>query len=150
MDSDPRSGRPATTTTLENGNRFRTTINKNHHITMRDLEKDLRIGKNIVSEILTQDFGISCVAAKFVEYKLRITTWDLLEISQKCLKCNYRHKSWVYIVKNIRRHLKNNDSRKRIRAEALRQCSEFSLTKNMAQYGYLSLTRLNKKALYIL
>lgn len=63
MDSHPCSGRSATTRSPENVERVHATINNNRRLTVRELEEDLGIAKTIVSEILPQDLGMSCVTA---------------------------------------------------------------------------------------
>ncbi|XP_053429152.1 protein GVQW3-like [Nycticebus coucang] len=66
VESDPRSGRPATSRTPENVERVRAAISKDQQLTVRELEADLGIPKTTVSEILTQDLGMKRVMAKCV------------------------------------------------------------------------------------
>ena len=66
VESDPRSGRPATSRTPENVERVRAAISKGRRLTVRELEADLGIPKTTVSQILTQDLGLKRVTAKFV------------------------------------------------------------------------------------
>ncbi|XP_054431328.1 protein GVQW3-like [Pteronotus mesoamericanus] len=66
VESDPRSGRPATSRTPENVERVRAAISKGRRLTVRELEADLGIPKTTVSQILTQDLGLKRVVAKFV------------------------------------------------------------------------------------
>ena len=66
IDSDPHSGRPATSRTPKNVERVWAAVNKDQQLTIQELEADLWIPKTTVSEILTQNFGMKCVVAKFV------------------------------------------------------------------------------------
>ena len=68
VESDPHSGRPATSRTPENVELVRTAINKDRQLTVRELEADLGIPKSTVSEILMKDLGIKHVVAKFVSW----------------------------------------------------------------------------------
>ena len=71
VESDPRSGRPATSRTPENVERVGAAVNKDRQLTVRELEAGLGIPKTTVPEILTQDLGMKHVMAKF-------TLWLLL------------------------------------------------------------------------
>jgi len=64
--SDLRSGRSITTKIPENVERVKVMIIENRRLTVREIEEDLSIPKTIVSEILSQELGMSCVAPKFV------------------------------------------------------------------------------------
>ena len=66
VESDPCSGRPATSRTPDDVENVRATINKDRQLTVRELEADLGIAKSTVSEILTQDLVMKCVMAKFI------------------------------------------------------------------------------------
>lgn len=66
VESDPRSGRPATSRTPENVERVRAAVSQGRRLTVRELEADLGIPKTTVSQILTQDLGLKRVTAKFV------------------------------------------------------------------------------------
>ena len=57
MESDPHSGRPATSRTPKNVECVRAAINKNWRLTVQELEEALGIPQIIVSEILTEDLG---------------------------------------------------------------------------------------------
>ena len=70
VESDPHSGRPATSRTSENVERVQSAINKDQQLTVQALEANLGIPKTTVSEVLTQDLGIKCVMAKFVPWLL--------------------------------------------------------------------------------
>ena len=70
IESDPHSGRPATSRTPENVERVWTAIHKDQQLTVRELEADLGIPKTTVSEILMQDLGMKHVMAKFVLWLL--------------------------------------------------------------------------------
>ena len=61
VDSDPRSGRPSTSRTVENVERVQDAINKNCRLTVRELEEDLAIPKTTITKILTEDLGMSRV-----------------------------------------------------------------------------------------
>ena len=69
-ESDPCSGRSATTRTPENVERVGAAINKDWQLTVRDLEADPGIPKPTVSEILMQDLGMKCVMEKFILWLL--------------------------------------------------------------------------------
>ena len=66
VESDPRSGRPATRRTPDNIDRVQAAIQKDQWLTKQELEADLGIPKTTVFEILTQDLGMKHVVAKFV------------------------------------------------------------------------------------
>ena len=70
VESDPHSGRPATSRTSENVERVQSAINKDQQLTVQALEANRGIPKTTVSEVLTQDLGIKCVMAKFVPWLL--------------------------------------------------------------------------------
>ena len=70
VESDPCSGRSATSRTPENVEHVRAAINKGQRLTVRELEADLGVPKTIVSEILTPDRGMKHVAAKFIPWLL--------------------------------------------------------------------------------
>ena len=73
VESDPRSGRPATSRTPENVECVQAAIHKDQQLTVWELEADLGIPKTTVSEILTQDLGMKHAMAKFVLHLLM--TW---------------------------------------------------------------------------
>jgi len=64
VESDRRSGRPSTNRTPENVENVRAAINENRRLIVRELKEDLGIPRTIVSQILTEDRGKKCVAAK--------------------------------------------------------------------------------------
>ena len=66
FESDPCSGRSITSKTPENVDHVWAAINKDCQLTVWELEVDLGIPKTTVSEILTQDYGIKRVIAKFI------------------------------------------------------------------------------------
>ena len=70
VESDPRSGRPATSRTSENIERVQGAINKDRWLTVWELEADLGIPKTTVSKILMQDLGMKHVLSKFVLWLL--------------------------------------------------------------------------------
>ena len=70
LERGPCSGRPATSTTPENVERVQAAINKDQRPTVQELEADLGIPKTTVSDILTKDFGMKCIMAKFVLWLL--------------------------------------------------------------------------------
>ena len=65
VESDPRSGRPATSRTHKNVERVQAAINKDHGLTVRELEAYLEIAKT-VPKILMQDLDLQRVVAKSV------------------------------------------------------------------------------------
>jgi len=94
MDSLPSFGKSSMSQTEEN---VRSAINKNHRLTMRELEENLGILKIIVSQILTEDLGMSRVIAnlfheclwkikRILELKLpKISRNPLTKILLSCL-----------------------------------------------------------------
>ena len=78
MESDPYSGRPATSSTPENLERVWAANNRDQRLTVQELEADLGIPKTTVSKILTQDLGGKHVEAKFILWLL------LLEQKEHC------------------------------------------------------------------
>ena len=66
VESDPCSGRWATSRTPENVECEWDAINKDQQLAVRELEADLGIPKATVSEILLQDLGMKRVMAKFI------------------------------------------------------------------------------------
>ncbi|XP_076059416.1 protein GVQW3-like [Oratosquilla oratoria] len=66
VESCPRFDRPLTIRTPKNVEHVKTTINENWQLTVQELEDDLGIQQTSVSEILTDDLGMTCMAAKFV------------------------------------------------------------------------------------
>jgi len=94
MDSLPSFGKSSMSKTEEN---VRSVINKNHRLTMRELEENLGILKIIVSQILTEDLGMSRVIAnlfheclwkikRILELKLpKISRNPLTKILLSCL-----------------------------------------------------------------
>ena len=65
VESDPHSGRPATSRAPENVERVQAAINKDRQLAVWELEAELGIPTTTVSEILTQDLGMKHVVAKF-------------------------------------------------------------------------------------
>ena len=66
IESDPHSGRPATSKTPENVEHVWAAINKDLQLTVQELEADLGILKITMSKTLTQHLGMKNVMAKFV------------------------------------------------------------------------------------
>ena len=66
VESDPCSGRPATSRTPDDVENVRATINKDRQLTVRELEADLGIPNTTVLKILMWDLGMKCVVAKFI------------------------------------------------------------------------------------
>ena len=66
VESDARSGRPATSRPPENVERVWAAINKDQWLTVQELAADMGIPKTIVSKILMQDLGIKHIMAKFI------------------------------------------------------------------------------------
>ena len=58
VESDPRTGRAATSRTPENVERIWAAINEDQRVTVRELEADLGIPKTTVSETVTQDLSM--------------------------------------------------------------------------------------------
>ena len=70
VESDPHSGRPATSRTPENVERVQAVLNKDQRLTVRELEADLGIPKTTLSKILTKDLGMKHVMANFILWLL--------------------------------------------------------------------------------
>ena len=70
VESDPCSGRPATSRTPENVERVQAVLNKDQRLTVRELEADLGIPKTTLSKILTKDLGMKHVMANFILWLL--------------------------------------------------------------------------------
>ena len=70
VESDARSGRPATSRTPENVERVGAAINKDQRLAVWEPEADLRIPKTTVSEILMRDLGMKHIVAKFILWLL--------------------------------------------------------------------------------
>ena len=66
VESDPHSGRPATSRTPENVERVQAVINKDQRLSVQELGADLGIPNTTMSKILTQDLGVKCVVAKCI------------------------------------------------------------------------------------
>ena len=66
VESDPCSGRPATSRTPDSVECIRSETNKDQHLIVRELEANLGILKPTVSEILMEYFDMKHVMAKFV------------------------------------------------------------------------------------
>lgn len=108
VESDPHPGRPVTAKTPENVERIRVLINQNRRLTVREIEEDLGIPKTIVSEILSQDLGMSRVFAKFIprlltedqkNYRVEVAQDNLETIRNKpemFKKVITGDESWVY------------------------------------------------------
>lgn len=61
VDSDPRSGRPSTTTTPDNVERVRVAIEQDRCLTVRELEDDLGLPKSTIWRILTENLDMTYV-----------------------------------------------------------------------------------------
>jgi len=66
VDDDPRSGRPSTSKTDNNVAKGREVNRSNHHLTVREVAEEVSISKTVCHEILTENLGMHCIAAKFV------------------------------------------------------------------------------------
>lgn len=87
VDSDPRSGRPSTTTTPDNVERVRVAIEQDRRLTVRELEDDLGIPKSTIWRILTEHLAMTRVCAKFIPKLLSEQQKNLrLEIAQDNLE----------------------------------------------------------------
>ena len=85
IESDPRSGRPATSRTPENVEHVRASIHKDQWLTVQDLEADLGILETTVSEILMQNLGMKCVVAKFIQgFCYRSRRSIMLQLGEPC------------------------------------------------------------------
>jgi len=71
VDDDPRSGRPSTLKTDDNVAKVREVIRSNHCLTVREAAEEVSISKTMGHEILTENLGMHCTAAKFVPRLLK-------------------------------------------------------------------------------
>ena len=85
-DNDPRSGRPSTSKTDDNVANVREVIGSNRRLTVREVAEKVSISKTVCHEILTENFGMHRIAAKFVP---RLLTEDQkqnrVDVSQELL-----------------------------------------------------------------
>jgi len=65
VDDDPRSGRPSMSKT-DNVAKVREVIHSNRRLTVREVAEEVSISKTVCHEILIENLGIHCIAAKFV------------------------------------------------------------------------------------
>ena len=102
---EERSGRPATIRTEENIAQVRQIGRRNRRLTVRIIAEEVKIGSEIVREILTEDLDMRKVCAKMVskeltkEQKQRSITicQDLLERQDDILgHVITRDETWVY------------------------------------------------------
>lgn len=66
VNDEERAGRPSTSTTDENIDKVKKIVLANRRITVREVAEDLNISIGSCHSILTNDLGMSRVAAKFV------------------------------------------------------------------------------------
>lgn len=108
VESDPRSGRPASSNSPDNVEKVREAITQDRRLTVRELEDELNIPKTIIAEILTEKLGLRRVAAKFVPKVLtaeqkerRLQISDELQVTAEndpnfLKKIITGDESWVY------------------------------------------------------
>ena len=66
VDDDPRSGRPSTSKTEYNVAKVREVIRSNCRLTVREVAEEVSISKTVCHEILTENWDMHRIAAKFV------------------------------------------------------------------------------------
>jgi response regulator of citrate/malate metabolism len=64
--TNERSGRPSASINEENIQKVRKVIRSSHRLTVREVAEEAKISKSTCHEILTDNLGMHCVAAKFV------------------------------------------------------------------------------------
>ena len=108
VESDPYSGRPTTARTPENIELVQAAINKDHRLTVQELEAGLGMPKTTVSEISVQDLSMKCVMAKFVPWLLlpeqkehRAAVGELCEVPRCLLRRGLRHHCPMYDISHI-------------------------------------------------
>ena len=72
VEDDERSGRPSTSKTKENVERVSEMIRSNRRLTIREIYEDPNISYGSVQNILTEDFNMRRVSAKFVPCVLTV------------------------------------------------------------------------------
>ncbi|VEN48079.1 unnamed protein product [Callosobruchus maculatus] len=83
VNDEERAGRPSTSTTDENIDKVKKIVLANRRITVREVAEDLNISIGSCHSILTNDLGMSRIAAKFVP--------KLLNFDQKQHRVNIAH-----------------------------------------------------------
>ncbi|PNF42608.1 hypothetical protein B7P43_G01287 [Cryptotermes secundus] len=107
-DSEQRSGRPSTSRNADVIEKVRTLIMEDRRLAIREVADEVGISRGSANTILTEDFGMRRVAAKFVPKLLSPEQQQLrLEVAQDMLECANRDpeflktvitgdESWVY------------------------------------------------------
>jgi hypothetical protein len=85
VETDPCSGRPATSGTPKNVEHVWAAINENQRLTVRELGEDLGIPQTIVSEILTEDLGKKCLAANLFHGSCHKSRRNCAEVAEDML-----------------------------------------------------------------
>ena len=73
VDDDEHTGRPTSCTTPETVARIQQLIHQDQHRTIHDIAEEVGVGYGTCQRVLTEEFGMHCIAAKFVP---RILTAD--------------------------------------------------------------------------
>ena len=99
VDSEPRHGRPSTSRNDNVINQVRTLLMQDRCITVRELADEVGVSIGSVHTILTADFGLRRVSAKFVPKLLMMEQKQLrLEIAQDMLECVESDSNFLNIV----------------------------------------------------
>lgn len=72
----PRSGRPSMSTTDDNIKKVKEIVLENHHASVREIARELNIGREAARLILTDNLGMRRVAARFVPKELNFLQKD--------------------------------------------------------------------------
>ncbi|VEN50524.1 unnamed protein product [Callosobruchus maculatus] len=85
VNDEERAGRPSTSTTDENIDKVKKIVLANRRITVREVAEDLNISIGSCHSILTNNLGMSRVAAKFVPKLLNFDQSHRVNIAQEML-----------------------------------------------------------------
>jgi len=86
VDDDPHSGRPSTSKTDDNVAKVIEVIRPNRCLTVQEVVEEVSISKTVCHEILTENLGRHCIAAKFVPRLLMDDQkQNRLDVSQELL-----------------------------------------------------------------
>ena len=98
VDSEPHHGRPSTSRN-DVINQVRTLLMRDRRVTVRELADEVGVSIGSVHTILTADFGLRRVSAKFVPKLLMMEQKQLrLEIAQDMLDCVESDSNFLNIV----------------------------------------------------
>jgi AraC-like DNA-binding protein len=98
VDSGQRSGRPSTRQNADVFDKVRISITENRRLTLQEIADEVGISRSSANTILTEDFGMRRVVAKFVP-KLLLQEQQLhFEVTQDTLECANRDSEFLKTV----------------------------------------------------